>query len=263
MRKKTEGAARRISTWKKILFSAVVVVVFFASLEIVLALAGVRPMLFEEDPYVGFVSASPLYVEDQDPDGQTYLVTAPNKLLYFNSQRFPPTKPAGTYRIFTLGGSTPYGRPYDDTHSTSGWLRELLPEVDRSQQWEVINAGGISYASYRVARLMERLIEHSPDLFIVYSGHNEFLEQRTYGPLIKQARMLTDIALLLRRTRTFTALNSLLKDEGPSPASDGAPDADGSDVRAVILRLCLVGNCSSAGQPIRNYRPTASNNGSG
>jgi len=36
---------------------------------------------------------------------------------------------------------------------------ELLPEADKSKKWEVINAGGISYASYRVARVMEELLE--------------------------------------------------------------------------------------------------------
>ena len=84
-----------------------------------------------------------------------------------------------------MGGSTTYGRPFDDATSFCGWLRELLPVADPSRQWELINAGGISYASYRVAALMEELADYQPDVFIVYSGQNEFLERRTYSGIIE------------------------------------------------------------------------------
>ncbi len=36
-------------------------------------------------------------------------------------------------------------------------MREFLPTIDEVKNWEVINAGGISYASYRVANVMEEL----------------------------------------------------------------------------------------------------------
>ena len=88
--------------------------------------------------------------------GKQFRLTAVNKLEFFNGQTFPREKARGHYRIFCVGGSTTYGRPYDDKTSFSGWLRELLPMVDSGRDWEVINAGGISYASYRVAMLMER-----------------------------------------------------------------------------------------------------------
>ena len=113
--------------------------------------------------------------------------TAANKLGFFNTQTFTQTKPAGTFRIFCVGGSTTYGRPYDDTTSFAGWLRAFLPEADDSRRFEVVNAGGISYASYRVATLMEELIRYEPDLFVIYSGQNEFLENRTYGEILSQS----------------------------------------------------------------------------
>jgi hypothetical protein len=72
--------------------------------------------------------------------------------------------------------------PQDDTTSFPGWLREILLSADSSKKWEVVNAGGVSYASYRVASLMDGLSDYEPDLFVVYSGHNEFLERRTYAP---------------------------------------------------------------------------------
>jgi len=66
----------------------------------------------------------PLFVEETDPDGRKFLATPENKLVFFNQQRFPREKAPETYRIFCLGGSTTYGRPYNDTTSFAGWLRQ-------------------------------------------------------------------------------------------------------------------------------------------
>lgn len=201
----------KLPIWKKALFTAVALVGFFLLLEGLLALLGVRPQLATADPYVGFAGNIPLYVDERGPDGRTYLTTAPSKTTWFNRQRFPAAKPAGVYRIFSVGGSTTYGRPYTDTFSFSGWLRELLPAADPTRQWEVINAGGVSYASYRVAALMEELAGYEPDLFIVYSGHNEFLERRTYEGLIEAPQTVTWLGGLLSRTRIWAAGAKLLQ----------------------------------------------------
>ena len=140
-----------------------------------------------------------------DAAGDSYLATSPSKVRWFNPQRFPKKKASRTYRIFSLGGSTTYGRPYDDNASFSGWLRELLVPADPSRTWEVINAGGISYASYRVAAVMEELIQYEPDLFIIYTGHNEFLERRTYRTLLEAPKPLTTVGALASRTRIYAA----------------------------------------------------------
>jgi tetratricopeptide (TPR) repeat protein len=201
--------SRKLPIWKNLILSIAAIGLFFGVLEGVLALFGVQPKLLNEDPFVGFSSNVPLYQLETDLDGRQVLVTASNKNL-FNHQQFPQQKLPGTYRIFCVGGSTTYGRPYNDTTSFAGWLRELLPVVDTRRRWEVINAGGISYASYRVVRLMKELARYKPDLFIVYSGHNEFLEERSYGALRSTPSVVKSIAALLARTRTWTAMSLLL-----------------------------------------------------
>ncbi len=206
-KRRPPAAKAELPAWKKALFSAIVFAGFFAALEGVLAVAGVKPQLAYEDPYVGFSGAAPLYIELGDQ-----YVTAPSKEGWFNGQRFPVKKPAGAYRIFSVGGSTTYGRPYDDRVSFSGWLRELLPVADPWHEWEVINAGGVSYASYRVAKLMEELAHREPDLFLIYSGHNEFLERRTYQGLIEAPEAVTALGGLLSRTRIYAAGAKLLDD---------------------------------------------------
>ena len=206
-----------IPLWKKGLFSLVATVLVFALLELILALVGIRPVFYEEDPYVGFSAYSPLFIKEQS-GGHTVMTTAPNKLDFFNSQQFAKREPAGTYRIFCLGGSTTYGRPYGDRTSFCGWLRALLREADPSKRWEVINCGGVSYASYRVARLMEELIDYHPDLFIVYSAHNEFLEKRTYAEILEKPSLMRDLNALLSRSRIYSAMKSIM---APSRAASG------------------------------------------
>ena len=223
----TPDAPRRqpaIPFWKKVLFSLIVCVLFFVALELVLALCGITPGVREEDPYVGFSSYVPLFVEEE-AGGKAILKTAPNKLRFFNLQQFPKSKPEGTFRIFCVGGSTTYGRPYDDTTSFCGWLRHFLPAADPSKKWEVINAGGISYASYRVAKLMEELVRYEPDLFIVYAGHNEFLERRTYASHFERPSGVDALGGLLAHSRTYALLQKVLPGKQTEPGSSASPSA--------------------------------------
>jgi tetratricopeptide (TPR) repeat protein len=213
----SQAKASRIPLWQALILPGLAIVVFFLLLEGGLALVGIEPASQTEDPFVGFAANAPLFVPSPVTDGQQLLTTAPNKKDYFNRQTFTQNKLPDTYRIFTLGGSTTYGRPYDDSTSFSGWLRELLPVADRSKNWEVINAGGISYASYRVAQLMEELVHYRPDLFIIYTGHNEFLEERTYRKFKDIPPVVRSTASLLARTRTWSAMSSGLKVLGLSP----------------------------------------------
>jgi tetratricopeptide (TPR) repeat protein len=195
---------------KNSLFTVIIVAAFFGAMEVVLAVAGVRPLILTEDPFVGFANNVPQFVPDIRPDGTPILRTANNKRGLFNYQEFPRTKTANSYRIFCMGGSTTYGRPYFDDVSFCGWLRAYLQAADPARNWEVINAGGVSFASYRVTRLMNELKQYQPDLFIVYSGQNEFLEQRSYGGLIDQPDWLINLNATLSGTRVYTALAALI-----------------------------------------------------
>ena len=201
--------ARRVA---RMVFRCVVVLgltaLLLAAVEGVLAICGVAPMRFEEDPYVGFAGQYPLFIEERDVDGAPtpYMVTAPNKLTYFNHQRFLKKKPENGYRIFSLGGSTTYGHPYQDNVSFSGWLRAFLEDGDPSRTWEVVNAGGISYASYRVCLLMEELSQYEPDLFIVYTGQNEFLERRTYPEFATAPRVALEMGAAVRHLRSYAVM---------------------------------------------------------
>ncbi|HKP98329.1 MAG TPA: tetratricopeptide repeat protein [Fibrobacteria bacterium] len=217
--------AARISIWSKLALAVASPLIAFSLCEGILYLAGVKPLSLTEDPYVGFASTQPLFVESRTESGELRMVTNPAKLTHFNFQSFPAQKPPGTFRIFSVGGSTAYGHPWRDPVSFSGWLRELLPKADPGRKWEVINAGGISYASYREAMLIAELIRYQPDLFLVYSGHNEFLEERTYRSTAGIPVAVRELSAFLDQTRTYSALRRLLRPRSGSGGEAETPAA--------------------------------------
>jgi tetratricopeptide (TPR) repeat protein len=224
---------KRLPTWKKSLFGAIVTFLFLGTFELLLIAVGVEVKSKTEDPWVGFSSYAPLLTERKNQQGESVLVTAENKLTWFNRIEFKPKKSDNTYRIFCLGGSTTYGHPFWDVTSYSRWMREFLPAIDGSKQWEVINAGGISYASYRVANVMEELSQYEPDLFIVFSAHNEFLERRTYNAMFERPSIVYSLSGVLSKTRTWWFVKSLVdripKVNSSSQSVPAAHDANAND----------------------------------
>jgi len=209
------------------------VAVFAALFEGVLTVVGVKPLARTEDPYFGFASGQPLFVKTTQENGVEVYETNPVKLSHFNHQSFPAQKAPGTFRIFTLGGSTTYGHPWRDSTSFSGWLRELLSSMALEdsangivRRYEVINAGGISYASYRAARLAEELARFEPDLFIVYNGHNEFLEERTYREARNIPGWMRDLSGLLDHTRTYSVMRRIAGSAKPARGDTLAAEVD-------------------------------------
>ncbi|MBS0202851.1 MAG: tetratricopeptide repeat protein [Planctomycetes bacterium] len=200
------GRARKpLTLRKRIVFSLVSTCLLLTVLEMALAMAGVKPQYLSADPFVGFRPGPPLFVREGD-----LYQTNPSKRMFFNDQSFAACKKQNTYRIFCLGGSTTFGHPYHDSTSFVGWLRARLQDAEPDRDWEVINCGGISYASYRISRLMQELEEFQPDMFIFYEGHNEFLEERTYGSFKRRGVVTQAADLVVARTRVGTALASIM-----------------------------------------------------
>ena len=196
---------RRRLTWRrKLVFAVCVTVMLFTLLEAGLALLGVQPISRRRDSFVGFAGSVRLFIQQDD-----HYTTNPLKLSYFNQQSFSAKKAPGTVRVFCLGGSTTFGHPYEDPTSFCGWLRQMLYEAEPDRNWEVINCGGVSYASYREAILMNELIEYEPDLFVVCTGHNEFLEERSYSKL-REPDLQTRAAHAVSALRISGVIDDLL-----------------------------------------------------
>ncbi|MBC8870244.1 MAG: tetratricopeptide repeat protein [Planctomycetes bacterium] len=204
------GRKRKLSWRKKALFTIVTLLVFFVLAELLLALLGVDPARHRSDPFVGFEPGVPLFVRE----GERY-TTNPLKQSFFNQQSFPARKSSKAYRIFCLGGSTTYGHPYDHRAYFGTWLEAMLEEVAPDRQWEIVNCGGISYASYRLALQMEELSQYEPDLFVIYTGHNEFLEERTYHKIRDQHPAVRRALRIASLSRIFGLLRSVVHRRTP------------------------------------------------
>lgn len=194
----------------KFVFALIPVVALWLFIEGGLRLAGVESALEDNDPFVGFEASLPLFVLEESASGKDAYYTAPNKHRFFNDQSFAGQKAPDVRRVFCLGGSTTYGRPYKDMTSFCGWLRATLPAIDPSTSWEVVNAGGISYASYRVASLVDEIASYEPDFLVVYTGHNEFLEERTYRETRDMPGWRRWLDRQLRSLRSYTLLETAL-----------------------------------------------------
>ena len=222
-------ARRQLSLRKRLVFGALLTGFFLFVMEFLLAVSGVKPRYLTADPFVGFDRGSPLFVPAAGGD---ILRTNPAKLSYFNDQRFPAAKSSKTYRIFCLGGSTTFGHPYHDATSFTGWLRARLQDADPERDWQVINCGGISYASYRICHLMQELAQYQPDMFIFYEGHNEFLEERTYGDLKRRSPVKQVADLIVTRTRIGACFDSMLR----GPEGHRPDNVLSSEVDAILDR---------------------------
>lgn len=132
----------------------------------------------DHNPLVNLEQLRPLF--QRDDSGNQWIIPG-ERMNFFRPASFPVTKAKGTKRIFVLGGSTVQGRPYATETAFSTWLQLRLQAASPETRFEVINCGGVSYASYRVAKILEEVLSHQPDAIVLYTGHNEFLEDRTYA----------------------------------------------------------------------------------
>ena len=157
----------------------------------------------DDDPFVGFSEIHPLFVLD---DAKSEYSIASSRRKFFAPESFSAKKSAGTFRIFCLGGSTVQGRPYAPKTSFTSWLELSLNAVATDRHWETVNCGGISYASYRLVPILKECLAYEPDLFILCTGHNEFLEERSYAHLKYAPEFAVTSYRSLARFRVFSLL---------------------------------------------------------
>ena len=186
----------------------IIVIVFFLA-ELFLVSFGLGNPTLEPDPFVGFSEIRPLFVLNQE--ASRYEIT-PSRMTFFYYDSFPSRKPPNEFRVFCLGGSTVAGRPYGIETSFTTWLQIGLHAADPGREWRTINCGGISYASYRLLPILKEILEYQPDMVIVLTGHNEFLEERTYAHVKHLPAVLSWPYERITRLRSFTLMRRILQE---------------------------------------------------
>lgn len=179
----------------------------FVLIELALRLFGLGHPSWRDDPFVGFSAVRPLF--ELNETGDRYEI-ARSKRVHFYPESFAVQKLPREFRIFCIGDSTVQGNPWTTETSFTTWLEISLNTAQPNRQWNVINCGGVSYASYRMVPILEEVLRHQPDLVIVHCSHNEFLEDRTYGDLKRTPRWLWRLHEQTSRLRAFNVLRTAL-----------------------------------------------------
>ena len=228
---------RRSARWRRaLLFRGLAVVLgllpFFV-IELGLRAFGLGRPDWHDDPFVGFSSVRPLF--ELNDSGERYEI-ARSKRTHFYPESFAVRKEPREFRIFCIGDSTVQGNPWTTETSFTKWLELSLNAAEPARNWDVINCGGISYASYRMLPILEEVLRYQPDLVVVHCSHNEFLEDRTYGELKRTPRWLWRSHEQVSRLRLYNVLRSMTAKPKRSLVADtgGESTTDPNGQRSVM-----------------------------
>jgi hypothetical protein len=220
--------ARRIGPIKKLVFGLVLVALPLALVEV-----GVRVLLGEPDD-------SPLLVPAEETGGAetprwktSELHEIDPDLIWRNragidieykgvrvrtnrhgmrGEEFPTRKPAGEYRILSLGESTTFGSKVEQEETYSAVLERCLNERRTDRSYRVLNAGTPGWTLAQSWKyLRDEGIGFEPDAILLYHGFNDFLptamtERRTG----EGAEGGTDLELLEERQGAVASIGSWL-----------------------------------------------------
>ena len=175
-----------LSRRKRILFSAILTVVVLFVLELIAGLYlrvsrgydGEHLYEFEFDPYKNILPARNFV----DTRGVQH-----NSVGFRRTGEVSKTKPAGTYRIFLMGGSTAYGTgglwPHlqrdfaviKNTETIDAYLERILGEALPGRKIEVINAAITStWTHHHLIYLNQTILGYDPDMVLFLDGYNDF-----------------------------------------------------------------------------------------
>lgn len=214
-KKQSKNKSASARGWKRLWFRLLAIVlgfIPFVLFEVVLIIFNIAEPTRYDDPFVGFSSIHPLFVLNEETG--TY-DTAASRKYFFGMQHFSSEKKKDSYRVFCLGGSTVRGRPHETDTSFPKWLEIELAGQTTSKTVEVVNAGGVSYASFRLRPILSEVVNYNPDLIVVATGHNEFLEDRTYQEIKYRPDAEKWITEQAHSLRTVTLVRQLFSSKKP------------------------------------------------
>ena len=132
-----------------------------------------------------------------------YFYANPTRPGYAEQTNFVMPKPKNTVRIFLVGESAAKGYPQPRNLAMSSFLQAMLSDAWPEKKVEVINLGTTAVASFPLVYQVHDALKFAPDLFIFYTGNNEFFG--AYGTAsINAAGSLPLWALRWMRTAAVT-----------------------------------------------------------
>jgi tetratricopeptide (TPR) repeat protein len=144
--------------------------------ELVLRGAGI---VVSDDPYLYLGRVPPFFAETTVGGRRAYKVVS-REVYRERNVTFSAEKAPRTVRIFCIGSSASAGWPHPANEIYSAYLQDALQSAYPDRVIEVLNVSAHAYASYRNRLIFEQIIRLDPDLVVIYTGNNEFLERRKY-----------------------------------------------------------------------------------
>lgn len=188
------SSAPRLTRAKLLAFrltlATLVVVVPMLALEAAVRMLGWQT---SDDPFLHFGRVQSFF-EDTEIEGEAFKKVKARALYREREVVFSTYKDPETFRIFCVGGSASAGWPHPAEEVYSAYLESALASAYPGRKIEVHNVSAQAYAAYRVRMILNEIVAYSPDLVIIYSGNNEFLEPRRYAPELHFSDGLADLA---------------------------------------------------------------------
>jgi lysophospholipase L1-like esterase len=190
---------REFSTSRSIVFSTILFLLFFGSVEVALRLVGVGPapntrLVLEKmdtDITLPFMRADPDTFWSPTPGYRGVFMGKPVTInaLGVRGGEVARPKPAGTKRLLCLGDSITFGYGVGDSETYPAALARDLPG------WEVVNGGVTGFTSHQVLAQLRRLdgvIE--PDVVTILIGWNDGnrrpVDDREYERRIRRIQLM-------------------------------------------------------------------------
>lgn len=163
----------------------------------------------------------PILEPGERADGSPVLRSADPRLP---RQSLLRVKPANGLRVATFGGSATAGLGFSPNVTFARELERMLARAYPERHVEVINLGVVALASRQVGLLVADVARrYEPDLLVVYSGNNEFLEIHADKYASAHANPLSRAGDLLRKLNLYRALQRAVR--GP-PRTPSLADQD-------------------------------------
>ncbi|MCF8241992.1 MAG: tetratricopeptide repeat protein [Melioribacteraceae bacterium] len=126
---------------------------------------------------------------------------------------FDKEKKENSYRVFVLGGSSAAGYPFMPLGSFSRYLEQRLQLVYPDKKVEVVNISLTAVNSYTVKDFFNGIIDHDPDVVLIYAGHNEFYGALGVGSLesLGTSRMMVNLVLSLNDYKLTQFLRDIIQ----------------------------------------------------
>lgn len=187
-------------------------------------------------------------------DGVAVLRTGDVRLPY---QSILAEKPKDGLRVFVFGASATYGLGFSTNASFAAQLGHILRAAHPDRTVEVVNFGIVAIPAKSVRLLVEDTTRrYHPDLVVIYSGNNEFMEIHAEKYMEAEATPLSRLRSRIAGLRIARVVNQALRgDEIPTLDEQDASKADVRDAERTIIHEITITD-DEIGQILDRYEGT-------